>query len=248
MWFWRRRHPVSDEELSAYVDDQLSPADRARVEAHLDGCAACRDSLEELRAVKSALGSLPGVPAPRSFALREADVQPQQPAAAGGLARAVPLLSGVTAAAVIAFGVLVGVDLRSSGSGGAADEAFQTSSEDGDAVPDAAAGGDAAESDTRQNDSMFNAVPSEGAEHPAATPGNLPSSQAQDEPALGVAPQATPPGPAPTALPRAERAPTADVAGDGGDDTPWRAAEAATAAVALAGAGSLAFVWWRRRA
>jgi anti-sigma factor RsiW len=37
--------------LSEYLDGELSAADRASVDAHLAGCAACRTTLEELRGV-----------------------------------------------------------------------------------------------------------------------------------------------------------------------------------------------------
>jgi anti-sigma factor RsiW len=43
------RHPVDTEALSAWVEGDLSAAERARVEAHLDGCASCRAELEALR-------------------------------------------------------------------------------------------------------------------------------------------------------------------------------------------------------
>jgi len=44
--------------LSEYVDDELSPEERASVEAHLAGCVACRMAVEELRAVVSRAASL----------------------------------------------------------------------------------------------------------------------------------------------------------------------------------------------
>ncbi|MBM4434797.1 MAG: zf-HC2 domain-containing protein, partial [Chloroflexi bacterium] len=34
-----------DSDLSAYLDGELAPADRARVGAHLDGCDRCRARL-----------------------------------------------------------------------------------------------------------------------------------------------------------------------------------------------------------
>ena len=122
MWFWRRsKHQVSERELSAYVDGQLSPNVRARLEEHLPSCAACRDSLGELHTLRSALGSLPRVAAPRSFALREADVEPAAVAQPLNLlGRATPMLGGLTAAAVITFGVLLGVDVSDRGTDRAA--------------------------------------------------------------------------------------------------------------------------------
>ena len=118
MLFRRRRHPIGDQELSAYVDGQLPSAARARLEEHVEACAACREALEEMRVLRGALRELPRAVAPRSFALREADVRP--PVAArpvGALGRAGPLLGGVTAAALVAFGALVGVDVGVLGTG-----------------------------------------------------------------------------------------------------------------------------------
>jgi hypothetical protein len=44
-------HP--GEKLSAYLDDELAPAERAAVDVHLGECAACAQMLEELAAVDS---------------------------------------------------------------------------------------------------------------------------------------------------------------------------------------------------
>lgn len=40
--------------LSAYLDDELPPADRAALETHLAGCVHCRSALGELRAIVTA--------------------------------------------------------------------------------------------------------------------------------------------------------------------------------------------------
>jgi anti-sigma factor RsiW len=45
--------------LGAYHDGELTAERRAWVEAHLNGCAACREDLAGLRALSSLLGSLP---------------------------------------------------------------------------------------------------------------------------------------------------------------------------------------------
>ena len=57
--FARRRRIVCQqavELMTAYLDDALSPADRARLERHLDGCPHCTEYLAQLRATISALG------------------------------------------------------------------------------------------------------------------------------------------------------------------------------------------------
>jgi len=64
-------------DLSAYLDEELSPAERARVEAHLATCEQCRARLEELRQTVVLLRSLPPVPAPRSFAIDPGAVAPR---------------------------------------------------------------------------------------------------------------------------------------------------------------------------
>jgi anti-sigma factor RsiW len=71
----RRKHEVSDEELSALIDGQLAPDVAARVERHAATCAACAEKLSDLRSLRSTLSELPRATAPRSFALREADVR-----------------------------------------------------------------------------------------------------------------------------------------------------------------------------
>jgi anti-sigma factor RsiW len=48
--------------LSDYLDDELSPAERQHVEAHLSGCAGCRTVLDELRAVTARAAALPAAP------------------------------------------------------------------------------------------------------------------------------------------------------------------------------------------
>jgi anti-sigma factor RsiW len=47
--------------LMPYVRDELAPAERARVAAHLEGCDRCRVALADVRAV---LGALAPVPVP----------------------------------------------------------------------------------------------------------------------------------------------------------------------------------------
>jgi anti-sigma factor RsiW len=44
--------------LSEYVDGELEPAERQRLEAHLAGCEECRETVEELRLVVAQAGAL----------------------------------------------------------------------------------------------------------------------------------------------------------------------------------------------
>ncbi len=61
-------HEAVQEQLSSYLDGELSAEERAAVEEHLAGCAACREELELLRATLDALHDLPVLPAPGGFA------------------------------------------------------------------------------------------------------------------------------------------------------------------------------------
>ena len=47
------------EVITDYLEDRLSPVDRARFEAHLAECEACRTYLEQFRQAIRALGRLP---------------------------------------------------------------------------------------------------------------------------------------------------------------------------------------------
>jgi anti-sigma factor RsiW len=53
------RHELDDELLSAYLDDELSPQERAAVEVRLAEDAAAREMLHQLRAVSQAVQGLP---------------------------------------------------------------------------------------------------------------------------------------------------------------------------------------------
>jgi Putative zinc-finger len=68
-----RRHPTDwerqREQLSAYIDGELSAAERAELERHIPDCAECQEALGELRRVHDLLAALPMPKAPRSFAL-----------------------------------------------------------------------------------------------------------------------------------------------------------------------------------
>ena len=45
--------------VTDYLEDRLSPIDRARFEAHLTECEACRTYLEQFRQTIRVLGRLP---------------------------------------------------------------------------------------------------------------------------------------------------------------------------------------------
>lgn len=55
------------QDLSAYLDDALAPAQRAEISAHLAGCPDCRKRQEELEKVAAGITALPTVPVPAGF-------------------------------------------------------------------------------------------------------------------------------------------------------------------------------------
>lgn len=221
--FWRR-HPVRDEDLSALLDGALDVARRARVEAHVETCDACRVALDELRAVRVALAALPRAQAPRSFALRPADVEAAPvPPAPAGLGRAPALLGGLAMVSFVAFFVLLGVDLSDGSGEPSAGPGVSTAS--GVEEQYDAAGGDGEERDDNAAELSPPTEVTAGEE-----PADLPDPVAPD------AGDAAPPAEEPIRR-----------ASDPDDDAYWRAAEAAAAALGLVAVGSLALVWWRRR-
>jgi anti-sigma factor RsiW len=60
---------LSDEILSALVDDRLTPDEKAQLQAHLASCSECQQRLEELRSVARLLRRLPDVEPSRDFSL-----------------------------------------------------------------------------------------------------------------------------------------------------------------------------------
>ena len=88
--------------LSGYLDDELDQAERSRVDAHLPGCAECRETLTALRATVADLKTLPE-PAPTeqdSWALRSAISRARKPSKVWQRAL---FASGAAAAALVAI-------------------------------------------------------------------------------------------------------------------------------------------------
>ena len=99
---------LDGELLSAYLDGQVKPDERRRVETHLGTCPACQSELASLRQTVTMLHALPRVPVPRAFTLSEAQVGLRRPAPAGrptwfgGMARGLVAVSAVALVAVMA--------------------------------------------------------------------------------------------------------------------------------------------------
>lgn len=78
---WRAR-------LSEYLDDELDPAERTELETHLDGCAECRTTLEQLRRVLARAARLVEAPPAEDLWPGIADRIHEGPARAGAPATA----------------------------------------------------------------------------------------------------------------------------------------------------------------
>jgi len=235
-----RQHPVREDALSAYIDGALSGDALARVEAHLGTCERCRGAVEELRGVRSALQELPREQAPRSFALRRADVEAAKPAAPSGPLRASPMLGAVATIALLAFFSLVGLDVAAGpgGDDGGASRPGIASVELADDGAEPAAGSPDARAPTGEIEQRDDATaPGFSSMQPSAeatAPANVLSVDGEE---------ATVAAPLPATGAELD-APEKDDDGRTG----LRAAEAATAAVALVAGGTFALAWRRRRA
>lgn len=103
------RGHVQVELLSAYLDQQASPAERAYVDAHLQQCVECRAELASLRRTVTLLQALPRVSVPRAFTLSETQVGIRRPSASpgwlGGLVRGLGAIAAVALVAFVALSV-----------------------------------------------------------------------------------------------------------------------------------------------
>ncbi|HEV2582417.1 MAG TPA: zf-HC2 domain-containing protein [Ktedonobacteraceae bacterium] len=136
---------ITIEQLSAFLDQQLTPQEQATVDAHLHTCEQCRLALADLRATVALVRAMPQPALPRSFTL-PANVTPfpvqpaselhraanvparRQPAARNGLRRSLRFVSAIAATLGLLI-VLSGLwNAISPGIGGGASEsaAFTT--------------------------------------------------------------------------------------------------------------------------
>ena len=123
----RRSHRPDAEALSALVDGRLDASRAQALQSHIAACAPCAARLDELQRVKTMLAAMPQANAPRSFRLRQADVEaPARPAPVflPGLLRAMPAASGVAA---LAFVLVLATDFSTRGDGGGRMAALQSS-------------------------------------------------------------------------------------------------------------------------
>jgi len=119
-----KKHPW-DELLSAYLDDQLSAGEWARLEARLATDPELQAELDALRQTVALVRDLPPVPLPRNFILpqtadklhskatrpRSLPLPPDTGYPRSRRARAAPLLTAATTVVSLLFGVVLAADL-----------------------------------------------------------------------------------------------------------------------------------------
>ncbi len=96
-----------DEKLSAYLDGQLSPAERNAVAIHLETCGRCQWDLDTLRTTVQWTRELPAVPVPRAFTIAVQAGPAREPRWRWTL----PVLQGATAVVALLFVFSVAGDL-----------------------------------------------------------------------------------------------------------------------------------------
>jgi hypothetical protein len=107
-WNPNRTH-LSVDLLSAYLDGQVTAAERARIEEHLPTCPACQRELNSLRQTVTLLHAMPRVPLPRAFILSEVQVGIHRPVSRLAWHRGA--LSGLAAVTAIALVAIVAITL-----------------------------------------------------------------------------------------------------------------------------------------
>jgi len=111
MLIFRKGHShIKQDDLSAYLDGQISEADAARIDQRLAQCADCRQELDALRSTVSLLQQMPELTLPRSF------IMPGPPPAPIAIRPPAPLrmpqwvYSGSAAVAALVLAVLISAD------------------------------------------------------------------------------------------------------------------------------------------
>lgn len=102
-------HPTT-EQLSAFLDKQLTPQEQAFFDAHLQSCPRCQGVLGELRRTVALLHAMPQPQLPRSFTLpagishtQVARPQPVRRVPRYALQRSVRVISALAAAIAVLF-------------------------------------------------------------------------------------------------------------------------------------------------
>jgi len=104
--------PINDrdfDQLSAYLDNALSAAERAALERRLASELGLRAALDDLRMMRQLLRALPTLKAPRDFALTPAQARPRPALITFASSPAVTSISAAAAVVLIVAGVLLTV-------------------------------------------------------------------------------------------------------------------------------------------
>jgi hypothetical protein len=94
-------HP--DEALAGLVGGTLSAAERAELQAHLDGCERCRSEVAMAESAARALGRLPELDAP--WGLGRAAIEEARRGVRAPRSRRIGMVAGVAAAAILVAGL-----------------------------------------------------------------------------------------------------------------------------------------------
>jgi hypothetical protein len=173
------------ETLSAYLDDQLNPTDKARIESRLQSDPELASVLSDLRASRNILRRLPARKAPRNFTLTRQMVGLRPP-----MPRSYPLLRYATLFATFLFMCSFTTNMLtpmfSLGFGGAAAPAFGMGG-----GCDGPCGDTAMESAAATEEApLMEAAPAATEEAPAAEPQIIPTATIDDTARLAT-PEAT---------------------------------------------------------
>ena len=125
------KHKIFSDNISAYLDGELQPEDKAQLEAHLAGCPDCRAALGQLRAVSGLVKAQALEPVPPAL----------KNAVLNGRAPARPWFKPVLAFSAAAAGLLVVFNLTKPGEESLSPQNFsqRASMEEYRPVPDPAA-------------------------------------------------------------------------------------------------------------
>ena len=105
----QRLHVAADL-LSAYLDNQVTVAERDRIEGHLRACETCQREFDTLRQTVVLLRAMPRMPVPRAFTLSEVQVGIRRPVARpawyGGALRGFAAVTAMVLVALVASTLL----------------------------------------------------------------------------------------------------------------------------------------------
>jgi len=102
---------IGRDRMDLYLEGELEGAGRRELEAHLEGCPACREALEDRRTWERAFSGLPPVEVPQGFAAAVmARIPARRRRAFGGLAASLSI-TAVLFAALLGYRLVTGESL-----------------------------------------------------------------------------------------------------------------------------------------